>query len=53
MANWVVYWTGRHQNRGIVKTSQRKTTFTKEGTTDECVEVGLIEGLMEKQLENQ
>ena len=47
---WALYWIGEQQNRNRVKTPQKEMIVAKEGTTDENVEVGLIEDLMEKVL---
>ena len=49
VVGWVFYCIGKKQDRGSTKTPYRKTTVTEESTTDEYVEVGLIDDLVEKQ----
>jgi Tfp pilus assembly protein PilO len=52
MIGWIFYWMGELQNRSRSEESQRKLGASKSaGATEDYVEVGLIEDLMEKQLE--
>ena len=52
MGGWLLCWMGNQLDRESIQTTLKKTTVTEGGATDECVEVGLIEDLMEEQLEN-
>jgi len=48
MIGWGLIRIERHQDRGNVETPQnRKPIVAEDSTTDECVEVGIIEDLME------
>lgn len=47
---WSLSWIGEQQNRRVVA-NRAETATAKEGKAEECVEVGLIENLMEKMLE--
>ena len=49
MIGWSVQWIGQKQNESIIKKHQRETVVN-DGTTDECLEVRVIEDLMEEVL---
>ena len=51
MIGWVLIRMERQQDRGNVETPQnRKPVVAEDSTTDECVEMGIIEDLMERVL---
>lgn len=51
MIGWIFYWMGKQQNRSSIEAPQRKRSASESAdTTEDYVEVGLIEDLMEKQL---
>jgi hypothetical protein len=47
---WSLSWIGEQQNSRVAA-NRAETATSKEGTIEECVEVGLIENLMEKMFE--
>ena len=49
MIGWSLQWIGQKQNESRVKKPQREM-IVNDGTTDECVEVRVIEDLMEEVL---
>jgi hypothetical protein len=49
MIGWSLQWIGQKQNESRVKKHQRDTVVN-DGTTDECVEVRVIEDLMKEVL---
>jgi hypothetical protein len=49
MIGWSLQWMVQKQNESRVKKSQRETVVN-DGATDECVEVKVIEDLMEEVL---
>lgn len=49
MIGWTLQWMGQKQNESRVEKPQRETVVN-DGTADECVEVEVIEDLMEKVL---
>jgi hypothetical protein len=49
MIGWSLQWIGQKQNETRVKKPQRETVVN-DGTSDEYVEVGVIEDLMEEVL---
>lgn len=53
MIGWASYWIGEQQSRNSVKAKQSKFSAQKEEKTEECVEIGIIEDLMEKTLKTR
>jgi len=49
---WSLSWIGEKQNKKL-EVARAKTIATEDDTSDECVEVGLIENLMERMLETE
>jgi hypothetical protein len=53
MIGWVFYWMGKQQNRSSVKTFEsRPGVEDAKSSEEELVEVGLIEEIMEKEVES-
>jgi hypothetical protein len=53
MVGWVLYWFGQPRNKSGVKTPQGETLVAEDVAADECLEVKVIEGLMERVLETE
>jgi len=47
---WSLQWLEQAQNKNRVKTAQEESVVTEGGATDECLEVKVIEDLMERLL---
>jgi len=52
MIGWSLQWIGQNQNKSRVKTPQ-KGTVVEDDITDECVELKVIEDLMEQVLKGE